>query len=65
MDTPVSAYTPVSYEMTTWTKKEDGVVAFEGMVSRGCDNSIPKRQFPIYQNDEYLRFLRLPLYSYK
>jgi hypothetical protein len=25
MDTPVSAYTPVSYEMTTWTKKGGGV----------------------------------------
>jgi len=25
MDTPVSAYTPVSYEMTTWTKKGNGI----------------------------------------
>lgn len=25
MDTPVSAYTPVSYEMATWTKKGNDV----------------------------------------
>ena len=25
LDTPVSAYTPVSYEMTTWTKKGNGI----------------------------------------